>query len=108
MLYLLLLLLPSVTSLVASNLPSVILAIILLLSVEMVVIILTVCLCLLQRSRTDKLVRRETVSQYLLTLLEHHAVVSRGSAPGTRRGRRWRGRRGPCRWSTGGQGGGGG
>merc|ERR1712212_614215 len=53
--------LPSVTSLAASNLPSVILAIILLLSVEMVIIILAVCLCLLQRSRTDKLVRRETV-----------------------------------------------
>jgi len=51
----------SITSLAASNLPSVILAIILLLSVEMVIIILAVCLCLLQRSRTDKLVRRETV-----------------------------------------------
>ena len=53
--------LSSITSLAASNLPSVILAIILLLSVEMVIIILAVCLCLLQRSRTDKLVRRETV-----------------------------------------------
>ena len=53
--------LSSITNLAASNLPSVILAIILLLSVEMVIIILAVCLCLLQRSRTDKLVRRETV-----------------------------------------------
>ena len=53
--------LSSITNLAAANLPSVILAIILLLSVEMVVIILAVCLCLLQRSRTDKLVRRETV-----------------------------------------------
>ena len=53
--------LSSITNLAAANLPSVILAIILLLSVEMVVIILAVCLCLLQRSRTDKLVRRERV-----------------------------------------------
>jgi len=53
--------LSSITSLAASHLPSVILAIILLLSIEMVIIILAVCLCLLQRSRTDKLIRRETV-----------------------------------------------
>merc|ERR1712037_916511 len=63
--------LSSITNLAAANLPSVILAIILLLSVEMVVIILAVCLCLLQRSRTDKLVVREQVTAQQLPVHQH-------------------------------------